>query len=241
MRNDDQPVDLLVPVISEREHGPVGLAFAAAHLDAADDAVRPGGGGHLDAVVFGALIFERFGQVDRGGVGAHRHCVDGESRTHGGEGKPDQDRHHGAKTKDLQTIPSGGTSPLHVLPQAAPRRPHSLHQRISFTPFSRRGQGRRGQAGSARHIWAAESRFCWSSGGTMLTRPARSCRYGRFPPSGHRLWPHRPEEKWSRSRASPGPPKEAAALSPRSPSQSRPCPRPSGNAGSSRYGASVSA
>ena len=55
MRHDDQPVDLLVAVVGEREHRPVGVAFARAHLDAAHDAVGAGRGRHLDAVGFGFL------------------------------------------------------------------------------------------------------------------------------------------------------------------------------------------
>ena len=50
MRHDDQPVDLFVAVIGEREHRPVRAAFARAHLDAAHDAVGARRGGHLDAV-----------------------------------------------------------------------------------------------------------------------------------------------------------------------------------------------
>ena len=50
MRRDDQPVDLLVGVVGEREHRPVLSAFARAHLDAADDAVGAGRGRDLDAV-----------------------------------------------------------------------------------------------------------------------------------------------------------------------------------------------
>ncbi len=74
MRHDDQPVDLLVAGIGEREHRPVGVAFARAHVHAAHDAVGAGRGRHLDAVVFGALALDGGGEVDRGGVGAH---VDG--------------------------------------------------------------------------------------------------------------------------------------------------------------------
>ena len=68
MRHDDQPVDLLVAGIGEREDRPVGAALARAHLDAADDAVRPGRGRDLDAVAVGALALDRVGEVDGGGV-----------------------------------------------------------------------------------------------------------------------------------------------------------------------------
>ena len=68
MRHDDQAVDLLVAVVGEREHRPVVVAFAGAHLDAADDAVGAGRGRHLDAVVVGALAFDRGGEIDRSGA-----------------------------------------------------------------------------------------------------------------------------------------------------------------------------
>ena len=50
VRDDDQPVDLLVAGIGEREHRPVGVALARAHVHALHDAVRPGRGRHQDAV-----------------------------------------------------------------------------------------------------------------------------------------------------------------------------------------------
>ena len=58
MRRDDQAVDLLVAVVGEREHRPVGAAFARAHLDAAHDAVGAGRGRNLDAVGVGLLALE---------------------------------------------------------------------------------------------------------------------------------------------------------------------------------------
>ena len=50
VRNDDQPVDLLVAGIGEREHRPIEVALARAHVHALHDAVRPGRGRHQDAV-----------------------------------------------------------------------------------------------------------------------------------------------------------------------------------------------
>ncbi len=64
MRHDDQPVDLLVGIIGEREHRPVGVGFARAHFDAAHDAVGAGRGGDLDAVGFGFLHVGGGGEID---------------------------------------------------------------------------------------------------------------------------------------------------------------------------------
>ena len=64
MRRDEQPVDLLVAVVGEREHRPVGAALARAHLDAAHDAVGARRGRDLDAVGFGLLPLDGVGEVD---------------------------------------------------------------------------------------------------------------------------------------------------------------------------------
>ena len=88
MRHDDQPVDLLVAGIGEREHRPVGVALARAHLHAPHDAVGPGRGRNQDAVAVGAMALDGVGQVDGGGVGAH---VDGLDRVCGREA----DHNHG--------------------------------------------------------------------------------------------------------------------------------------------------
>ena len=77
MRHDDQPVDLLVGIIGEREHRPVGVALARAHLDAAHDAVGAGRGGNLDAVAVGLLQFGGGGEIDRGGIEPHVDRFDG--------------------------------------------------------------------------------------------------------------------------------------------------------------------
>ena len=77
MRHDDQPVDLLVGIIGEREHRPVGVGFARAHLDAAHDAVGAGRGGNLDAVGIGLLQFGGGGEIDGRDVEPHVHRFDG--------------------------------------------------------------------------------------------------------------------------------------------------------------------
>ena len=64
MRRDDQAVDLLVAVIGEREHRPVGAGFAGAHLDAAHDAVGAGRGRNLHAIAVGVLKFDGVGEID---------------------------------------------------------------------------------------------------------------------------------------------------------------------------------
>ena len=77
MRHDDQPVDLLVGIVGEREHRPIGAGLARAHLDAAHDAVRAGRGGDLDAVAVGLLHFGGGGEIDGRGIEPHIHRFDG--------------------------------------------------------------------------------------------------------------------------------------------------------------------
>ena len=79
MRRHDQPIDLLVAIIGEREHRPVSSGFARAHLDAADDAVGARRGRNLDAVAVGVLELDRVGEVDGGGVKADIDGLDGGS------------------------------------------------------------------------------------------------------------------------------------------------------------------
>ena len=86
VRHDDQPVDLLVARIGEREHRPVGAGFARAHLDAADDAVRARRGRDLDAVAVAGRPLDRIAEVDGRCVEAHVHGLDGVS------GRADQRR-----------------------------------------------------------------------------------------------------------------------------------------------------
>ena len=78
MRDDDETVDLFIAAIGEREHRPVvARRLAAAHLNAADDAVGAGRGRNLDAVVFGVRAFERFGEIDGRRVKTHAHRIHG--------------------------------------------------------------------------------------------------------------------------------------------------------------------
>ncbi len=96
MRRHDQPIDLLVAVIGEREDGPVCARLAGAHLDAADDAVGAGRGRNLDAVAVATLELDGVGEVDGSGVGAD---VDGLDRMRSGEPREgcERDRQNGAQ------------------------------------------------------------------------------------------------------------------------------------------------
>ena len=95
MRRDDQPVDLLVAVIGEREHRPIRSGFARAHFDAADNAVIARRGGNLDAVAVGVLDLDRVGQIDGRGIGADIDGFDGLSRRHA-EQRYEGERQQGA-------------------------------------------------------------------------------------------------------------------------------------------------
>ena len=74
MRRDQQSVDLLVAVVDQREHRPVGaaVALARAHLDAPHDAVGARRGRNLDAVVGLAEELDRVGEVERLAVRRNR-------------------------------------------------------------------------------------------------------------------------------------------------------------------------
>jgi len=120
MRHDDQPVDLLVGIVGEREHRPIGIGFARAHLDAAHDAVRTGRGGDLDAVAVGLLHVGGGGEIDGRGIEPHVHGFDGKRggrrQQRGGE------REHGDKraaVRDQSRTP-GRSSASHAADPAPP-------------------------------------------------------------------------------------------------------------------------
>jgi hypothetical protein len=71
MRHDDQSVDLLVAVVGERKHRPIGVAFTGAHFDAANDSIRTRRGRDLDAITFSFLDFSGGGQIDSGRIETH--------------------------------------------------------------------------------------------------------------------------------------------------------------------------
>jgi len=112
VRRDDQAVDLFVAVIREREHRPVVAGLTRAHLDAADDAVRAGGGRNLDAVAFGFRLVDRLGEIDRRGIDAHVDRVD-RARVISAErdAEQDHDRMHGAQQTQTENLPALSDSP----------------------------------------------------------------------------------------------------------------------------------
>ncbi len=68
MRHDDQAIDLLVAGIGEREHRPIGRAFARGLLHAAHDAVGARRRRNLNLPDLGFDQFGDRGEVDRGGI-----------------------------------------------------------------------------------------------------------------------------------------------------------------------------
>ncbi len=77
MRCNDQTVDLLFAIVGERKHRPVVAGLAAAHLDAADNAVGAGRGRNLDTVIVGALQFDGVGEINRRRIATHIDGLDG--------------------------------------------------------------------------------------------------------------------------------------------------------------------
>ena len=80
MRRHDQAIELVVGVVGEREHHPVLAAFAGADFDAADDAVRAGRRGNLDAIGVAVLMLQHRRQVDGRHVAADADRVDSPRR-----------------------------------------------------------------------------------------------------------------------------------------------------------------
>ena len=70
MRRDEEAVDLLVGVVGQREHDPVGTRAGLARLDgdAPHDAVAARRRRDLDDVAVGAVALDRRRQIDRRGV-----------------------------------------------------------------------------------------------------------------------------------------------------------------------------
>ncbi len=87
MRGDEQALDLFVGVVGQREHDPgrMGAGLAGVDLDAADDAVRAGRRGNLDAVALVGIILDPVREVDRLRIRRHAHGFDGPRRTGSGE------------------------------------------------------------------------------------------------------------------------------------------------------------
>ena len=82
MRRDDQPFDLLVRIIGQREDDPGGLGarFERADLDAPHDAVRAGRCRDLDAVALRTVALDHLGEIDRLRLERHSDRLDGASR-----------------------------------------------------------------------------------------------------------------------------------------------------------------
>ena len=93
MRHDEQPVDLLVGGIGEREDDPVCRSFRVlrAHLDASHDAVRVGGGGDLQLVRLVVEALNRRAEVDGIGVDRQRDRFERERRGREKCGSDDQE------------------------------------------------------------------------------------------------------------------------------------------------------
>ena len=77
MGRHDQPIDLLVARIGQRENRPSGTALAGGNLDAAHDAVGAGCGRYLEAIAVGALPLDCLGEIDRRRVDLHIDGIDG--------------------------------------------------------------------------------------------------------------------------------------------------------------------
>ena len=82
MRRDDQPVELLVGRVGEREHAPVAarIVIVGLDLDAPDDAVGAGRGRHLEIVALVAVDLHGARQVERDVVARDLDRLDGERR-----------------------------------------------------------------------------------------------------------------------------------------------------------------
>ena len=123
VRRDEQPVDLLVAVVGEREHRPVVAALARAHLDPAHDPVGTRRGRDLDAFGLGPVPLDGVGQVDRGGVETHVDGVDG-TRARYAEQAEKRQRQRNDGAQDRQTAASrldGPELPAHEYRGRSPR------------------------------------------------------------------------------------------------------------------------
>ena len=82
MRRHDQPVELLVAAVGEREHGPVAARIVVVRLDldAPYDAVGPGCCRHLEVLALVAVDLNAPGQVERDVVARNLDRLDGQTR-----------------------------------------------------------------------------------------------------------------------------------------------------------------
>jgi hypothetical protein len=100
----EQALDLLVRVVGEREHDPVGPGAGdpRLHGDAPHDAVAARGRGDADLVAVGAVALDGRGQVDRGRVRGHAHGLNGPGRRQGREGREGGDQEGDGEGDDPQ-------------------------------------------------------------------------------------------------------------------------------------------
>ena len=119
MRRHDQPFELLVGIVGEREDDPVRLraGLLGADLDAPDDAVRAGRGGDLDAVALAVVALDRPGQVDGAAVDRDPDGLDGLRGSHAetqlgkdGEQQGEQDRGKTHSGRDEQRFGTADTA-----------------------------------------------------------------------------------------------------------------------------------
>jgi hypothetical protein len=118
VRHDDQPVDLLVAGIGQREHRPIRRALAGRLLHAADDAVGAGRGRDRDGVGVGVDHLGDAGQVDRCHVGAHVDGLDGLGGRHAEKGSDDQKCSERCRAPEAQATPSASDDDVTAPTQA---------------------------------------------------------------------------------------------------------------------------
>ncbi len=117
VRHDDQALDLLVAGIGKREHRPIGVALARAHVHAADDSVGPGRGRNEDAVALGAMPLGGVGEIDRLRLRAHVDRLDG---ARGREADHDHGQHRRYAGADEKQPTSLQLHPCRPLRRASP-------------------------------------------------------------------------------------------------------------------------
>ncbi len=107
VRRDDQPVDLFVGVVGEREHRPLAAVRArrhGAHLDAAHDAVGARRGRDLDAVIVAVVAFDRRGEIDHQRVEPDRDRLHRTRRRRRQRCRESERKHERSRTR----LPEGG-------------------------------------------------------------------------------------------------------------------------------------
>src|SRR5919201_1476320 len=137
MGNDDEALDLLIAHIGEREHRPVRVALARAHVHAANDAIGARRSGYENAVAFSAVPLGGRREIDGGRIAAHVDRVDRARRREA----ESQERKHGcyARADTTQALPSKA-HPSSPEASAGAMQSASQPTLANFTSFSRRGR-----------------------------------------------------------------------------------------------------